>query len=205
LHDYQKAEALRLLAKEMDLDRAMELTPRISPAQWRSLLHEAASFFEERETARPDEPSSGQEEPASGPRVSSGQRPVLMTDGASRGNPGPAAAGAIVLLGDEVMGRISQPLGIKTNNQAEYEALLLGLDLVRRMGFKEVSIRSDSQLLVRQLQGRYKVRDSKLKPLFQQAVAALKALSGHDIVHIGRELNQEADALANQALDRGRD
>lgn len=199
MNDRYKAAALSLLAREMDLARAMELQPGMSPEEWRSLLREAASLFLERGAAGAGEQLPGPE--VTLPEAPAGLRPVLMTDGASRGNPGPAAAGGILRLGKEVVGRISQPLGIKTNNQAEYEALLLGLELVRRLGFKEVSIRSDSQLLVRQLEGRYKVRDPKLKPLFQRAASALKALSGHDIVHIRRELNREADALANKALD----
>ena len=199
-----KAKAFRLLAREMDLARVIKLEPGIGPEEWRSLLLEAASLFEAGETSRPETERAGGEAPAPAPVDLSGHRPVLMIDGASRGNPGPAAAGGVLYLGEEVVGRISQTLGIKTNNQAEYEALLLGLDLVRRLGFDEVSIRSDSQLMVRQLQGSYRVKNPKLKPLYRRAVSALKALSGHDIVHIGREMNQEADALANRALDRDR-
>ena len=201
---------LAALARELDLDRARVLVPGFERDQWAAVLGEAAALF----GARGEKPGAGPEKsgdraPSTPPRKpGAGEggpkaRPVLFTDGASRGNPGPAAAGAAVYLGQDQVGTLSRALGVKTNNQAEYEALLLGLELVRELGFDQVSIRADSQLMVRQIQGRYKVKDPKLQPLFGRAKAALKEFSGYDITHIDRGLNQIADGLANKALDGG--
>jgi len=129
------------------------------------------------------------------------ERAVLYVDGASRGNPGPAAAGGLIVKAGQILGRLAEPLGIMTNNQAEYEALIRGVALALKLGLKELEIRSDSQLLVRQLQGSYRVKDPKLKLLHAEALAALKLLDDYDIIFIDRSLNQEADGLANQALD----
>jgi len=174
------SQALSALAEEMDLDRAMARLPDITPVEWRSLLREAAAAL-----APPDEAC----------------RPTLFVDGASRGNPGPSGAGGVIYQGKKCLGQVSQPLGIMTNNQAEYQALIRGLALARQLGLKALSIKSDSQLMVRQIEGRYRVKDAKLKPLYRQALTALKLLEGYDIIYIERSLNQEADRLANQALD----
>ena len=211
LDNLKKSRMMAVLARELDLDRAMAREPGLDRRQWRSVLEEASRLFhpdsggnlgfpgEDGTKTAPEQPSAASHQaPLNRPA-----RPVLFTDGASRGNPGPAAAGAAVFLGQDQVGSLSRALGIKTNNQAEYQALLLGLKLVRELGFDQVSIRSDSQLMVRQIQGRYKVKDSKLKPLFDQARSALKEFSGYDIVHVERGLNRIADGLANQALDAG--
>jgi ribonuclease HI len=128
---------------------------------------------------------------------------LLFTDGASRGNPGPAAAG-IVLYGSAAEGELhreGQALGVLTNNQAEYRALLLGLAAARRLGGARVEIAMDSELIVRQLQGRYKVKHPQLKPLHEQARFALAAFTAWRVRHVPRAENALADALANQALD----
>ncbi len=186
---------MRALAEEMDLHRARSRLPELRFSQWRQIFKEAAVLFE---------PSAIMTDPSTEAAVDSSpmhRRPVLFVDGASRGNPGRAAAGGVIYLGGEKIAEFSRFLGLKTNNQAEYEALLLGLALVKERGFEEVEIRSDSQLMVRQLRGLYKVKDAKLKLLFAKAQATLKDLSGYDIVHIERRFNQEADSLANRALD----
>lgn len=128
---------------------------------------------------------------------------LLFTDGASRGNPGPAAAG-IVIYGQAAAGELhreGQALGILTNNQAEYRALLLGLAAARRLGGARVEVAMDSELIVRQLQGRYKVKHPQLKPLYEQARFALAAFTAWRVRHVPRAENALADALANQALD----
>jgi len=209
LNSHQKARALTLLAREMNPARARALEPQLPPEQWRLIFQEAAALFLKSAQSRPDSPqtsSARRPNPAQAlpPAPPSGGRPVLFIDGASRGNPGPAAAGGVIYLGQERLAEFSEKLGIKTNNQAEYEALLRGLALLRELGFEEVEIRSDSQLVVRQIKGQYRVKEAKLKPLFNQAQEALKELKQHDIVHIDRQLNQEADGLANRALDRDR-
>lgn len=127
----------------------------------------------------------------------------LYVDGASRGNPGPAGAGAVLL---DPAGRIveeaSRFLGRATNNVAEYQALLLGLELARRHGVKHLDIFADSELLVRQLTGRYQVRSARLKPLVQTARQALADFRAWRLTHLPRQQNQAADRLANAAIDR---
>lgn len=127
----------------------------------------------------------------------------LFTDGASRGNPGLAAAG-IVLYGGPGGGELhreGRALGILTNNQAEYRALLLGLAAARRLGVERLEIAMDSELIVRQLEGRYKVKHPQLKPLYEEARLALAAFTGWRVRHVPRAENALADALANAALD----
>jgi ribonuclease HI len=127
---------------------------------------------------------------------------TIYCDGASRGNPGPAGAGAVVV---DPSGNLRLEdckfLGTATNNVAEYEALLLGLEAARRQGAAKIQVLSDSQLMVFQLTGRYRVRHPRLLPLWRQAMNALKKFESCTIFHIDRSLNSEADRLANQAID----
>jgi len=127
---------------------------------------------------------------------------LLMVDGAARGNPGEAGCGAAIC--DEngaVVKELSRYLGHATNNVAEYEALLMGLDAVLQMGKKRIRVQSDSQLLVRQLNGEYRVKDAKLKELFRRAVSLLRCFDAYRILHVPRELNRLADRLANRGVD----
>lgn len=126
---------------------------------------------------------------------------LVFTDGASRGNPGPAAAGFVLYAEQGELHREARSLGVLTNNQAEYRALLLGLAAARRLGGERVEIAMDSELVVRQLEGRYKVKHPLLKPLYEEARLALTAFSAWRVRHIPRAENALADALANQALD----
>ncbi|MBM3127819.1 MAG: ribonuclease HI family protein [Chloroflexi bacterium] len=126
---------------------------------------------------------------------------ILCTDGAARGNPGPAAIG--IVLADEQRREIEafgEAIGRATNNEAEYRALLRGLERARQHS-DTIEIRTDSELLARQLRGAYKVRAENLKPLHAQAERALKQFTRATIAIIPRELNRRADALANAALD----
>lgn len=125
-------------------------------------------------------------------------------DGASRGNPGPAAYAVIVRdpQGHIVL-ELAKRMGRETNNVAEYYALLAALDYATNQGIKSLRIRSDSELLVRQMQGRYKVKSPELKPLHERASKMSRQLSYFAIEHVRRELNRDADALANLALDSG--
>jgi ribonuclease HI len=130
-------------------------------------------------------------------------RVVVATDGASRGNPGPAAGAAVVY--DEAgrpLVRAARYLGQATNNVAEYEGLILGLDEALRLGATEVEVRSDSQLLVRQLRGEYAVRHPQLVPLYRRARAQLARFGRWRAVHVPRAQNAAADGAANEALDR---
>jgi ribonuclease HI len=124
-------------------------------------------------------------------------------DGASRGNPGEAACAVVILdeAGTEVLTR-TRRLGFATNNVAEYNGVLLALETADELGAKKVRLRLDSELVVNQLNGRYKVKNANLKSLHDQAGVLLARFSTCSIEHISREENQEADKLANDALDR---
>jgi ribonuclease HI len=127
---------------------------------------------------------------------------VIYIDGASRGNPGQAGAG--VLISDDEgrkLDRISRFLGHKTNNEAEYGALLLGLGEAKRLGAASVRVFTDSELIARQVQGTYRVKDEKLKMLHRRVMENVREFSSFQIDSIPREQNREADDLANKAID----
>ncbi|HEY4742244.1 MAG TPA: reverse transcriptase-like protein [Candidatus Acidoferrales bacterium] len=124
-------------------------------------------------------------------------------DGASRGNPGPASYAAIIYGpdGNQVF-QIGKYLGRDTNNVAEYYALIAALDYAANHAIKRLRVNSDSELLVRQMQGRYKVKSPDLRPLFERAANLARSLEYFAIQHVPREMNRDADLLANEALDR---
>lgn len=126
---------------------------------------------------------------------------VVCIDGASRGNPGEAAIGVVVLRDGVRVREIGEAIGPATNNAAEYRALLRGLREAEALGARAVRVRSDSELLVRQLSGRYGVRSDVLAPLYREALARMRRFDRVEIVHVPREQNAAADALANRALD----
>ncbi|HTZ72630.1 MAG TPA: reverse transcriptase-like protein [Candidatus Aquilonibacter sp.] len=129
---------------------------------------------------------------------------VANIDGASRGNPGPAAYA--VILRDpngKVIVELAKQFGRDTNNVAEYYALLAALDYAATHGITALRIRSDSELLVRQMQGMYKVKSEDLRPLYERAAKLARGFTYFAIEHVRRELNSDADALANVALDQG--
>lgn len=127
---------------------------------------------------------------------------VLYADGAARGNPGPAGAGA-VLLDDrgEVLAELRRSLGRATNNVAEYEALILGLEEARRRGVDRILVRMDSMLVVRQMQGLWKIKHPGLRPRALRAGALLAEFTSRRIEHVPRDENAHADRLANAAID----
>jgi ribonuclease HI len=128
-------------------------------------------------------------------------RPLLIhIDGASRGNPGEAGFGVWVEAGDQSIGLYGY-LGPATNNVAEYQALLFALRYALKAGAPRVEICSDSELVVRQVTGRYRVKHPGLQPLHREAVELMKRLSSVTLRHVPREANREADRLANRALD----
>ncbi|MGH9685447.1 MAG: ribonuclease HI family protein [Candidatus Acidiferrales bacterium] len=129
---------------------------------------------------------------------------VANIDGASRGNPGPASYAVVVRNpSGKVILEHAKNIGRETNNVAEYYALLAALDYAASHSITALRIRSDSELLVRQMQGRYKVKSADLRPLHERAIKLSKQLTYFQIEHVRRELNCDADALANVALDRG--
>jgi ribonuclease HI len=130
---------------------------------------------------------------------------ILYSDGASRGNPGPAGIGAALYKvehgREELKVRVSQAIGHATNNVAEYRALIAGLRRALKEEPRSLTVRSDSQLLIRQLEGSYRVRNPGLQPLHREALSILAGMR-HRLEHVRREENAVADALANAALDR---
>jgi probable phosphoglycerate mutase len=123
-------------------------------------------------------------------------------DGAARGNPGPASYAVVVCAPDgSTQFRIGKYLGRATNNVAEYYALIGALDYAQSQNISRLAVRSDSELLVRQMQGRYKVKSPDLRPLHERAQKMVRALAHFEIAHVRREQNSEADELANLALD----
>ncbi len=130
---------------------------------------------------------------------------VVHVDGGARGNPGPAAAGAVVSTPEgDVIADAAEAIGIATNNVAEYRGLLLGLRTARELGASEVEVVNDSELVAKQVNGTYKVKHPDMKPLHAEAVRALRDFERWSIRSVPRAQNAEADALVNQALDSAR-
>jgi ribonuclease HI len=127
---------------------------------------------------------------------------VVHVDGGARGNPGPAAIGVVVSDPDgEVLDEVAEQIGIATNNVAEYRALLRGIDRARELGATEIELVNDSELVARQLTGAYKVKHPAMKPLYEQAMAALTGFERWGIRSVPRAQNARADELVNAALD----
>ncbi len=130
---------------------------------------------------------------------------LLYTDGAARGNPGPAAIGAVLYRGaanpENVVAELSRAIGRRTNNVAEYRAVIEGLEMAARFSPRRLTIRCDSQLLVRQLLGQYRVKSQLLKPLHRRVRDLLEGFGEVRIEHVRRQYNSHADRLANLALD----
>ena len=126
----------------------------------------------------------------------------MHVDGGARGNPGPAAVGVVVTDDDgEELAEKGRYIGEATNNVAEYRGLLLGLELARSLGADEVEVINDSELVARQIGGQYKVKNAALRPLFDEAMAALRGFERWSVRNVPREQNTRADGLVNQTLD----
>ena len=126
----------------------------------------------------------------------------VNVDGGARGNPGPAAVGVVVRdESGEVLADAAEPIGTATNNVAEYRALIRGIEMAAEHGATELELYGDSELVVKQVRGEYRVKDPGLKPLHAEARSKLSAFSTWSFDHVRREQNAEADALVNQALD----
>lgn len=129
---------------------------------------------------------------------------IINADGASRGNPGPAAIGAT--LKDEAgntLATISRRIGTATNNQAEYQAIIAALEKAAALGTRQIVVRSDSELVVKQLQGKYKIKNTALRPLYQEVVKLAGRFENFSISHVPRTRSAGVDRLANKALDAG--
>ena len=128
-------------------------------------------------------------------------RVLIKTDGLARGNPGVAAIGATIKdEGGQLIATVSQPIGTATNNQAEYRAIIAALEKAIGLGAKQVTLFSDSELVVNQVKGRYRIKNIQLRSLYLELTQLVGHLEGFTISHIPREENREADRLANDAL-----
>jgi ribonuclease HI len=127
---------------------------------------------------------------------------TIYADGAARGNPGPASIGVVIKdESDDKVAEISNHIGTATNNQAEYLAIIAGLEKVISLGYKNVIVKADSELVIMQINGLYKIRNTALRPLYQKVVQLTGSLENVLLTYIPREQNADADALANRALD----
>lgn len=130
------------------------------------------------------------------------KRIEIYVDGGSRGNPGPSGVGVVILdAGGKRLKEISKYIGETTNNIAEYNALIYGLEEALILRIDEIVVNLDSELVARQLTGDYRVKDPGLKPLFERAMNMLKSFKSFEIRHIEREKNKEADKLVNKAIN----
>jgi ribonuclease HI len=183
--------------KQTEVERAA----RASAEDLDAAMNESKAEREQRKKARAAEAERERAELA----AKAAERPPrvrLFTDGAARGNPGPAGAGAVILNpAGHVMAKIGKFLGESTNNVAEYTGLILGLKRAKAMGIKELDVFSDSELLVRQLAGDYAVKADHLKPLHDEAKQLLSAFAEVEVAHIPREENEAADEMSNRAID----
>lgn len=132
-----------------------------------------------------------------------GGRGHVYFDGASRGNPGPAAVGWVVVTSDGIVAEGGERIGETTNNRAEYEALIRGLQAARDYGLSAVDARGDSELVVKQLRGEYDVNHPELRERRARALELFESFDRYSIDHVPREINDRADKLANEALDDG--
>ena len=132
---------------------------------------------------------------------SSGGSAVAHIDGGSRGNPGPAGYGVRIERADGTVVELKEPVGVATNNVAEYRGLLAALTWATRHGVDRLHVRSDSLLLVKQMRGEYRVKHAGLRPLWQEASNLVRRIRDVQFEHVRRELNKDADRLANEAMD----
>jgi ribonuclease HI len=193
----KKSEILESLSRHLSVERLLAEHPGLDRDALSRLLMEAAG------TVGHDPVELSRPVPKAAKGTGAGARLKLFTDGASRGNPGEAGVG--VLVEDEsghILKRHARYLGRATNNQAEYEALLDGINIALMLGAKEISIYADSELLVKQMNGEYRVKNPDLQEKFTQAKSMLSGVGRVIIRHIPREKNKEADALANEAIDK---
>ena len=134
------------------------------------------------------------------------RRILIYTDGAARGNPGPAGLGAILRDAEtgDVLDELARFLGIRTNNYAEWTAVEEAVRRALELGASQLDLRMDSELVARQISGRYRVKHADLKPIHARVMAMLGQLEGYTVGHVPRELNKDADRLSNVAIDERR-
>ena len=184
-----QAAVLRFIAREEPLVATRGAFPQLDRTQLRRTLEKAAGLLE----------GKGGEEVEQAPSYI---RLRLYSDGAARGNPGPAGAGAVLVEpSGQVVDRLGKFLGHQTNNYAEYQGLLLGLKRARELNVREVEVFADSELMIRQLGGRYQVKSPSLRPLYEEALKLLNEFERVKLVHVPREMNRAADEMSNKAIE----
>lgn len=198
------SQVLLAIAQHEPLEATLLALPGMTRDQIQKLLRGAAISLARAVAPVEATPAPRAALPAPAETVPAGaiDRVVVFSDGAARGNPGPAGAGAVVLdLHGRVLARLGKYLGRQTNNVAEYEGLLLGLRGALELGAREVEVRADSQLMIRQLDGSYRVKNAGLLPLFKQAQQLLQRFAKVKLRHVPREENLLADEMSNRAID----
>lgn len=195
----KKSDILLQLARELSFGRFLDGHPEIPPESLSALLKEAAAAVGPGELAVAE--TAPKPKPAHAGKP--GGRLRMFTDGASRGNPGQAGIGVFIEDGaGRNIKKIARYLGLATNNQAEYTALTDGLRAAAELGAEELEILADSELMVKQMNGLYKVKNPDLQSKHAEAKSLLKPFKRVVIKYIPREKNKEADALANKAIDQ---
>ena len=185
------AQLLLAIAEHETLEKTCAAMPGLTREAAQKLLRGTARQLQQEKLPLAESKAPG-----------SGRVVRVFSDGAARGNPGPAGAGAVLTdASGNVIARLGRYLGRQTNNVAEYEGLLLGLKHARELGFREVEVRADSQLLIRQLKGEYAVRHAGLKPLHAEVLRLLRSFDRFDLRHVPREENVLADEMSNRAID----
>jgi len=187
------SELLRVIAEEESLDRTLARFPGLSRTDLVGVLLGRPAPSHPPPRAHP----AGPVHP-----VRPHRKLRVTSDGAARGNPGPAGAGAVLFDEEgQVLERLGKFLGRQTNNVAEYHGLLLGLRRAQELGAEELEVVADSELVIRQLSGAYQVKAPALRELHSEALSLLKAFRKVKLVHVPRAENAEADEMSNRAID----
>ena len=182
-------ELLQFIAREEPLAATLEAFPNVTRERLKKLLARAAEAMGEATGATVDVQAAF-------------ERMRVYSDGAARGNPGISGAGAVLVMpSGQVVDRLGKFLGVHTNNYAEYMGLLIGLRRAKSLGVREIEVFADSELMIRQLGGRYQVKSVTLRPLYEEAVKLLNDFSRVKLVHVPREMNRAADEMSNRAID----
>ncbi len=185
-------------ARERLASAGVEIEPgNTAHEQWRARTDEATAVaYEDKVVVQGSRPWS-----LAGHLEDRGGRAYVYFDGASRGNPGPAAAGWVIVTDEGIVAESGERIGRATNNEAEYEAIIRALAAARDLGFDRVDVRGDSELIIRQLTGVYQVSAPNLREKRATARELLESFESWDLQHVPREVNDRADDLADEALD----
>jgi ribonuclease HI len=196
------AEILRFLAEQEPLQATLRAFPDLNRDGLREILERAALAADAPPVVGGAAAAPAAAAPAAVAPPSGLTRIRVYSDGAARGNPGPSGAGAVLVESSgKVLERLGKYLGVQTNNYAEYMALLLGLKRAKALGVQEVEVFADSELMIRQLGGRYQVKSPSLRPLYEEVLGLLNEFSRFKLVYVPREMNAAADEMSNRAID----